>query len=289
MKTSKLFLLVIGLMTIGLSFLTINKMKNNSKSKSAQKEYKIIFLHHSTGRMISYAGYGTNRYLRKIFNPKSYVSKWFTDYNQTNETDYIMEEQFFPKSEPYGWNNYPYDYYNIWVKNAGQQPYLNEPTLEILTQQYDMIIFKHCYPVSNIEEDIQQPDINSPEKRIENYKLQYQALKQKMNEFPNTKFILWTGAVQVQSNITQEQAIRAKAFFDWVKNDWDTAYDNIFLWDFYTLETEGSLYLKNENASGSHDSHPGKLFAKKVAPLFCQRIIDVIGQDEIRLSLKISH
>lgn len=284
MKKGKLYLLALVITTISLTFLTVHKMNDNSKSKTTQTEFKILFLHHSTGRVISHAGNGTNRIVRKIFNPKSYLSKWFSDYNQINGTNFIIEEQFFPKKEHYGWNNYPYDYYNIWVKNAGQQPYLNEPTLEILTQKYNMIIFKHCYPVSNIEEDINQPNINSAEKRLENYKLQYHALKQKMNEFPNTKFILWTGAVQVQPNITYEQAIRAKTFFDWVKNDWDTSNDNIFLWDFYTLETDGSLYLKNENATSSHDSHPGKSFAKKVAPLFCQRIIEVIEYGS-RLSL----
>jgi len=77
-----------------------------------------------------------------------------------NGTNYTITEQFFPRKELYGWNNYPYDYYNIWVKNAGDQPYLNEPTLEILTRQYELIIFKHCYPVSNINEDLNHPVIN---------------------------------------------------------------------------------------------------------------------------------
>lgn len=77
--------------------------------------------------------------------------------------------------------------------------------------------------------------------------------------------------------------------FDWVKNDWDTANDNIFLWDFFALETDGSLYLKNEIASSSQDSHPGKTFAKKIGILFCQRIIDVIEQEDIRLSFKKSN
>ena len=251
-------------------------MKNNSETTTSKREYKIIFLHHSTGGVISNAGNQPNRIIRKIFKPKSYIAEWFNDYNQKNSTKHSIAEQFFPKKELYGWKNYPYDYYNIWVKNAGEQPYLNEPTLEILTRQYDLIIFKHCYPVSNIEEDIHQPDINSEEKRVENYKLQYLALKQKLYEFPNTKFILWTGPAQVQANTTKEQALRSKAFFDWVKNDWDAPNDNIYLWDFYGLETDGSLFLKNENAASSHDSHPGKSFAQKVAPLFCQRIIDVI-------------
>ena len=251
-------------------------MKTNSKYTNTQKALKIIFLHHSTGSIIYNAGNGTNRIFRKLFPKMSYVSQWFADYNLVHRTNYHITEQCFPKKKLYGWNNYPYDYYNIWVKNAGAEPYLNEPTLEILTKQYELIIFKHCFPVSNIKEDLNQPDINSAEKRIENYQLQYIALKQKFNEFPNTKFLIWTGAAQVELKTTKEQASRANKFFEWVKNDWNTEGDNIFLWDFYDLETEGDLFLKNENANTSNDSHPGKAFAKKAAPLFCKRIIEVI-------------
>lgn len=251
-------------------------MKTNSKCISSQKEHKIIFLHHSVGSVIFNAGNRTNRIIRKLFPQKSYISQWFENYNCINGTNYHITEQFFPRKELYGWNNYPYDYYNIWVKNAGYQPYLSEPTLEILTKQYKLIIFKHCYPISDMKEDLNLPDINSPEKSIKNYHLQYIALKKKLNEFPNTKFLIWTGAAQVESNTTKEKALRAKEFFNWVKNDWNIEEGNIFLWDFFDLETEGGLFLKNENANTTNDSHPGKSFAKKVAPLFCKRIIEVI-------------
>ena len=60
------------------------------------------------------------------------------------------------------------------------------------------------------------------------------------------------------------------------KNEWDREDDNIFLWDFYNLETEGNLYLLEANSKGVKDSHPNQEFAIKVAPLLCQRIVDVI-------------
>ena len=255
-------------------------MKKYLKSKTIENQYKIIFLHHSTGGVINNGGMRSIRFLEKFIKQESYVSKWFKEYNSSNETNYVIDEQYFPKREIYGWNNYPYDYYNIWVKNAGEQPYMNEPTLEILTKQYNLIIFKHCFPVSNILQDINQPDINSSEKRIENYKLQYLALKQKLNEFPNTKFLIWTGAALVENHTTKENASRAKAFFDWVKNEWDSPDDNIYIWDFYGLETEGGLFLKTEYAEGLKDSHPNQSFAKRVSPLFCQRIVDVIEQSK---------
>ncbi|MDZ7634164.1 MAG: hypothetical protein U5L72_06865 [Bacteroidales bacterium] len=75
-------------------------------------------------------------------------------YSKRNKVDYRIRAIPFPKASPYGWNNYPFDYYNIWVKNSGEKPFSGEPTLEILTRDYDVIIFKHCYPVSNIGPDL---------------------------------------------------------------------------------------------------------------------------------------
>jgi len=269
---SSLFILIFILLS------TFCVMENNKKQ--SKEEYRILFLHHSTGEVIFNAGKSRSRISRKLFPKQSFVHQWFKDHNRINNTNYQIEEQYFPKNETYGWNNYPYDYYNIWVKNAGNEPFMNEPTLEILTKKYNLIILKHCYPVGDIMGDMNQPDINSSVKSLENYKLQYLALKQKMHEFPNTKFLIWTGAARVESNTTKEQATRTNAFFDWVRTEWDTPNDNIFLWDFYELETEGTLFLKNEYASNPSNSHPGKSFAQKVAPLFCQRIIEVIEQNQ---------
>jgi len=234
---------------------------------------KIVFLHHSTGKNI-WVG-NTNRYIYKLTG-KGDVQKFFNDHNKKNNTEYEISDLLFPKATPYGWNNYPYDYYNIWVKNAGEKPFMEEPTLEILTKEFEVIIFKHCFPVSRISEDKGSPDINSDEKRIENYKLQYNALKNKMHEFPNNKFIVWTPAVNTKTQMTEDEAIRTQQFYNWIINEWDEKEDNIFIWDFYKLETEGNLYLTDKNAYSPDNSHPNREFSARVAPLFCKFIIDVI-------------
>jgi len=234
---------------------------------------KIVFLHHSTGDRIWQGG----------------VPQWFQRYNDEHGTEYHINEQVFPKSAPYGWNNFPYDYWNIWVNHAGSEPYLEEPTLEMLSRQYDVIIWKHCFPVSGVLEDTGKPAINSPEKRSENYRLHYEALKKKMHEFPGNTFIVWTGAALVKNTSLKrkivsllrggsddENARRARKFFDWVKNEWDEPGDNIYLWDFFELETGGGVFLKNDYATSSLDSHPNRSFSEIAAPLFCRRIIDVI-------------
>ena len=239
------------------------------------KDYKAIFLHHSTGKTILRGC--ASKYLYKLFK-KGDIQKWFKKYNENNNTNYSFKEQNFPNKDPYGWKNYPYDFYNIWVKNAGKNLFMGEPTLEILTKEYGLIIWKHCFPVSNIKEDTGNPDINSEEKRLENYKLQYNALKKKMHEFPKTKFLVWTGAALVKESTTKEKAIRMQSFVNWVKNDWNEQGDNIFIWDFYSLETEGGLYLKEEYAMGKDDPHPNKSLSKKVAPIFGEKIVEVFKE-----------
>ncbi len=226
---------------------------------STEEKMNIVFLHHSTGKVIWDAG----------------VMKWFKKYNKRNGTNLEIAEQEFPKGSPYGWNNYPYDYWNIWVNHAGPEMYEKEPTLEILTAKYDIIIFKHCFPVSAIKEDTGMADIASPEKRTENYKLQYEALKAKMHEFPDTDFLVWTGAALVESSTDGESAGRAREFFEWVVRDWDEPDDNIHVWDFFGLETEGGIFLAEENARGKNDSHPGKRFAKAAVPLFCGKVAEI--------------
>jgi hypothetical protein len=233
---------------------------------------KIIFLHHSTGKNIWLGN--ASRYVSKLFN-KSDVGEYFKTYNKAHGTEYVIAERNFPKESPYGWNNYPYDYYNIWVKNAGEIAYLEEPTLEILTKEFDVIIFKHCYPVSRIGSGT-SPDINSDVKTLQNYKLQYNALKMKMREFPETKFIVWTPAVMIEKQMTRDEAIRTKEFCDWLLNEWSEGNENIFIWDFYKYETEGGLYLQDGNADSPDNSHPGKEFSARMAPLFSQFVIDVI-------------
>jgi len=244
------------------------------KENVKENAVNVLFLHHSTGENIYKGG----------------MRKWFDDFNAGNTFYVNFVEVYFPKGKRYrffgyGWDNYPYDYYNIWVKHGDDDSYKNEPTLKTLTPLWDVIVFKHCFPASAIIDD-GKPDIDSPIKTLANYKLQYEALKKKLLVYPDTKFILWTGAALSEKETKPERAARAREFFNWVKNEWDEPGDNIYLWDFYELETEGGLYLKDEYAASPTNSHPNKMFSAKVAPLFCQRVVDVIKNDGTKTNLK---
>ncbi len=234
---------------------------------------KVIFLHHSTGWNVWLGG--THRYVYKLTG-RSGLKAAVNSHAGKQKLNLSVTGRFFPKASPYGWNNYPYDYYNIWVKHAGNEPYMEEPTLEMLAREYDLIIFKHCYPVSNILPDTGPPDIDSDVRTLGNYKLQYNALKEKMHEFPGVKFIVWTPAVNVRSRISPDEAGRVKEFHDWMINEWDEKGDNIFVWDFYGLETEGGLYLAGKNAEGPDNSHPNREFSARAAKALGKFIVDVL-------------
>ena len=275
---SKLAIIII--ISLAISF-------NSCSQKEITSNMNIIFLHHSTGSAIWGTPTLASRAVGKLIDKKlsyrfykrSSLPLLLSRYNRKNNKDYFIREMSFPKPVPYGWHNYPYDYYNIWVKNAGNEPFMEEPTLEILTKEYQVIIFKHCFPVGNIQADQDSSDINSDFKSVANYRLQYLALKNKLHEFPDTKFIIFTGAALVKGNVSEDEAIRAKKFFRWVTEEWDEPGDNIYLWDLYKLQTEGGLYFRDEYAVSPDNSHPNSAFAGYAANLLFNRIIDVIENE----------
>lgn len=284
MNKFKSILIITNILVISALFST--SCKDQNKDPMNNNSINILFLHHSTGGVIWKGEQGGLKKVTRYFKETAALPSWFDTYNSEHGTSYAVFEQNFPKAQPYGWENYPYDYYQIWVANAGTAPFKEEPTLEMLTPDYDMIIFKHCFPVGNIKPDTGEGDISSETKTLENYKLQYAALRDKMREFSNTKFLLWTAAAHAEGNATVEEAARTREFVNWVKQEWDEPGDNIFIWDFYELETEGGNFLLPEYGAKAGDSHPSAAFGQRVAPLLGKRIVDVLENDGNNTNLK---
>ena len=95
-----------------------------------------------------------------------------------------------------------------------------------------------------------------------------------MHQFPETKFLVWTGAALVAEANDPESAQRAQAFFDWVNAKWDEPGDNI------TSGTSGSSRPREAstcwtNTRPTRRLPPQRSFAADGAPLFAQRIVDV--------------
>ncbi len=242
---------------------------------------RIVFLHHSTGEIIWKGGL------------PQFIQAW----NSAHGTNYEITELAYPSatgghvrlrkflparifnkvvSDRYPWDNQPYDYWNLWVAHTGENRDRSEMNLDDLARSYDVIVFKHCFPVSQVQPDDGSPSVSSPRQTLANYMLQYAALKRRMHQFPQTRFIVWTGPALTQASTHPDEAARARQFATWVKRTWDEKGDNIFVWDFRELETDGGLFLKPENARNPDNSHPSDALTTKVAPLMGRRIVDVI-------------
>lgn len=224
---------------------------------------RIAYLHHSTGGVIWDGG----------------VPATITAWNAAHGTDYRITAITYPDtglngSSSYPWNNYPYDYWNLWVNHQGASRDRNEANLDDLAASYDVIVLKHCFPVSGIGADGATSSVSSEAKTLANYRLQYAALKARMRQLAHKRFLVWTGPALVVSATSSTQAQRAVDFAAWVKGTWDEAGDNVYVWDFRQVETGGALYLPAAYSAG--DSHPNATLAARAAPLVARRIIDVI-------------
>jgi len=237
------------------------------------REVRIGYLHHSTGEAVWNGGV------------PEFIQKW----NDAHGTRYRIREVTYPATtgggwppllrrlvSTYPWANYPYDYWNLWVSHTGSSHDRGEKNLDDLAKEFDVIVFKHCFPVSRVQPGGATPRVDSDEKTIANYKLQYAALKERLHQFPKTRFIVWTGAALPESSTSPDDARRARDFFEWVKGSWDEKGDNVFVWDFLELETGGGLFLKPEHGSAPGNAHPGPAFSRRVAPLVGRRIVDVV-------------
>lgn len=235
---------------------------------------KAIFLHHSTGNGVWQGG----------------VPQWIAEHNSNYNTDYRVSELSYPNT-PYPWANYPYDFWNLWVNGNCDSENKNIECINTLAEEYDLIIFKHCFPGAAVVADTGNPDLRSPVKSLENYKLQYRELRSLFDRYPKTKFMVWTLAPLHRLATNAEEASRAKEFVDWVKTEWlseeGKSRSNIFIFDFFELAAESNISPENgevnclkyeyELRHDNRDSHPNTNANTAIAPYFARAIAHVMA------------
>lgn len=197
---------------------------------SAANEEKIILLRHSTGQMIYDGG----------------VESFVADYNSAHGTSFQVSAS---KKYPSG-GNYPYDWWNIIVN--GSQNFKTD-----YVNKYDVISWKSCYPGADVLNESGTPNIASRRKTIGNYKLQFRAIRNKMDQYPNKVFLVWTLTPRPSFKTTPEKARRAREFVDWIRDEWlqedGKEHPNIFIFDMFGLSTDPNtncLKQRTDKAGG---------------------------------------
>lgn len=235
---------------------------------------KVIFLHHSTGGNLYSEGK---------------VANWISNYNSNNSTNYQISEFSYPDT-PYPWNNYPYDYWNLWINGACNSESKTIECINTICSNYNVIIFKHCFPGAHIYADEAVSSASSSKKTLGNYKLQYRALRSLMDSYPQNKFIIWTLVPLHRLATNEANAARAKQFVDWVKNEWLTedgkSHPNIYIFDFWSYAAESNatpvngkincLKYEYERSHTATDSHPNTMANIFIGPKFAEFVVNVL-------------
>ncbi len=221
----------------------------------------VIFLHHSTGRNLINQGRVRERLTEAGFQ------LWDHDYN--------WEGLIRPDGTRTGYS------YGIPDDNTDPdglarlfaQPVYNWP-LNALSglMQHEVIIFKSCFPASNIASDGQ----------LEQYKTWYLGMRDVMDRYPDHIFIVVTPPPLNPAATTPEVAARARAFADWLKSDdFLAGHPNVFTFDFFDLLAEGDPTAPDHNMlraeyRDGEDSHPNRLANETIGPLFADFIIEAV-------------
>jgi hypothetical protein len=134
--------------------------------------------------------------------------------------------------------------------------------------QYDVIAFKSCFPVSDIQSDDQ----------LAAYKSYYLSIRDRMDQYPNKIFIVISQPPQVAANTSPEAAARARAFSNWLASDeYLDGHPNVFTFNFFDLLADPSTNtLRTDYQTDEYDAHPNELANQTIGPLFADFIDQTI-------------
>lgn len=216
---------------------------------------KMVFLHHSVGRGIMYAG-GLQRLL---FDRGVFVSG-------ATYGDEIGQETDIPDWPP----KFREEMEKILTFKSHPDTYYGDGT------RNDIVMFKSCYPNSDIGDESAAGG-----RTLSAFKDAFESLKPAMMAEKETLFIYLTAPPQIGEKTSPENAARARQFNDWLIGEYLPAYraeapaDNLVIFDLFGLLAGEDNLLRAEYLTGKErDSHPNE----EASRLAARAIADVVEQ-----------
>ncbi|MBN2183819.1 MAG: hypothetical protein JW746_00675 [Candidatus Krumholzibacteriota bacterium] len=204
----------------------------------------MIWHHHSTGQAILDGGLSDAL-------KKNNIECYSMYYDQAEVDGYVIGDHSDPQDFPRNFNT-P-EYFET-IKSWG---------LSGDKQQHDIVMFKSCFPASNINSDAM----------LDQYKEYYNSLLNTFKNNPEILFIAMSTPPLVKAATTQENAKRARQWAKWITEEYAQGIPNVKVFDLFNSLAiiEGN---PNENtlvpqfAESKTDSHPAAAGAKAVTRMF---------------------
>ena len=148
-------------------------------------------------------------------------------------------------------------------------------------RQNDIIMFKSCFPNSDIQGEGAAPgNPTDPTKTVWNYKAVFEKLTSDFAKYPDKIFIYITAPPLVPNVTTPENAARAREFNNWVKADFvkqyteKTGLNNFLVFDFFDVLADNQGMLKEEYRPSQNDSHPNSRGTQAATASYMQFLRD---------------
>ena len=231
------------------------------KSSRSGNYTSIIFLHQSTGRNLIDQGK-----VREQFQQAGYAF-WDHDYNDIGL-----------RSPTGQFTGYSYNIPNDNTNPDGLAGIFNQPVYPLPFNtfsgllQHEVIIFKSCFPNSNVQS----------EEKLAQLKDYYLEIRSRIERYPGKIFILLTLPPLNPAETSPEAAARARALADWLKSgEFLNGHLNVYVFDFFNLLAEQDPSAADYNMlrqayRDGNDSHPNKIANQIIGPQFVDFVIEVI-------------
>jgi type IX secretion system substrate protein len=239
----------------------------SSDLMSQEKFRSGIFLHHSTGNCIWGNGQGTT-------SVPDEITAYNVLHNYTGEDACSLGETGWPLDP---WNNEWYRWHSIF---DGTDATAN---ISSYLQNNKIVMIKSCYPSSSLTGVGSEADLSSPTiKSLWNYKHHWMSFIEKMADYPDNFFVIWTNAPLVAAATNDNAANLSHQFSYWAKNilaegldpDFGAFPANVLVFDYFHLTAGTDYKLKPSYAASSSDSHPNGTATDAVAPVMVAEIFD---------------
>ena len=241
---------------------TVKAVQDRDAISSDGDLTNIIFLHHSTGRNLVHQGR-----VRELLSEAGYEF-WDHDYNDEGLTRPDGTSVGYSYSVPDD-NTDPDGLARIFSQRRYSLP-LN--TFSGL-MQHEVIVFKSCFPVSQITSEAQ----------LAQYKTYYLQMRDVMDQYPDHLFIVLSPPPLNPAATDAEAAGRARAFAEWLgSDDFLSGQTNVVTFNFFDhlAEDDSSSAdygtLREGYRRKERDSHPNEIANQTIGPLLVDFVIDAI-------------
>jgi hypothetical protein len=226
---------------IGDFFLCVAHAEENSAPPN--RTVKLVFVHHSVGENWLTRGNGN---LGKTLGRNNYFVSdtnygWGPD-SIGDRTDILNWPEWFRGSRSHTYLN---ALYHLNDTNSGYSRPKRDPGGE-----NQVVMFKSCFPNSDLSGRPDDPPRRAGGLSVGNAKAIYNDLLIYFHSRPDKLFIAVTAPPLLHSN----QATNARAFNNWLVNEWLRDYEgkNVAVFDFYNVLTEADNHHRIRNGRVEH-------------------------------------